>query len=382
MVPNDYQRLRTSDGPAWARSLRIRDLREVDAVVFDCDGVLIDSRKSYDVSIMDVADTIIRMLFQVRLSWRKLGPRLISQLRQTGLFNNDWDTTYAIVMFAALALAEQDYYAIPDQIDWRNQQNIGPSTNGRHVTSSVSRTVESFSRTLSDDGRGWAAVNRYVEENSERSKSTLTKVRELLGYPGFPPACLLATIFDEVYHGRLLYKKMYGVPPRYYSGKGMIENERVLVKPRDLDLLCTIIGQNKLAIATGRPYLGVEHVLGRMMKRFDLEASFFLGDIGVYPEASKYEPFVKPSGKGLVRARDALQSAMMVSVGDSAEDLKMVENARLEDVPVLFAGVYRTTCGPTEKAQFFRERCADLILPTARQLGYVLEKVKNENREK
>ena len=55
------------------------------------------------------------------------------------------------------------------------------------------------------------------------------RVRKFLGYPGNPPSSLLASLFDEAYHGGRLYRKMYGLEPRYHRGKGFIERDRLIV---------------------------------------------------------------------------------------------------------------------------------------------------------
>ena len=71
---------------------------------------------------------------------------------------------------------------------------------------------------------------------------------------------------------------------------------------------------------------------------------------------------------------------MLLYVGDSAEDLEMVENARLEEEPVLSAGIYGTSVDQSDHLKFLIDRGADLILPTARKIPDVLRFVKDEKR--
>ncbi len=83
-------------------------LRKVDAVVFDCDGVLIDARESYDATIRVVVETMVEELTGVRLALGGTMPRLISTIRRTGGFNSDWDSTYALTLFSFVALEARD----------------------------------------------------------------------------------------------------------------------------------------------------------------------------------------------------------------------------------------------------------------------------------
>ena len=79
-------------------------LGKVDAVVFDCDGVLIDARRSYDATIRVVVETMVEEMTGVRLRLARAIPRLIATMRSTGGFNSDWDTTYAMTLFSLVAL--------------------------------------------------------------------------------------------------------------------------------------------------------------------------------------------------------------------------------------------------------------------------------------
>jgi phosphoglycolate phosphatase-like HAD superfamily hydrolase len=203
-------------------------------------------------------------------------------------------------------------------------------------------------------------------------------LKEQLGYPGSPPNSLLASLFDEIYHGPVLFRRMYDVEARQYRGKGLIENERLLIKRRDLESSDRILGGGRLAIITGRPYLPTEHVLHEILDCFNPNASLYIGDID--RGRSELTAFRKPSGRGLTHARRALSSDMLLYVGDSAEDLEMVENARLEEEPVLSAGVYGTNVDRATHLKFLFERGTDLILPTARKITDLLRFVRDEKR--
>jgi HAD superfamily hydrolase (TIGR01549 family) len=216
---------------------------------------------------------------------------------------------------------------------------------------------------------------------SKTHEAVLVSLKNELGYPGSPPKALLSTLFDEVYHGPELFRRMYGVEAEHYRKKGLIENERLLIKRRDLTNTNRILGGQRLAIITGRPYLATEHVLNDILGCFNVQASLFLGDIDVHPElAPKLASYRKPNGEGLNHIRRALSSTTLLYVGDSAEDIEMVENARRDHELTLSAGIYGASLNQSEQLRFFLGRGTDIILPSARRVSDILRMVRHEKR--
>lgn len=374
--------LRTSDGPAWIKSSRWDDLSKVDAVLFDCDGVLVDARKSYDATILKVVDRLVRRWFDVRLPWEAVGPQLVLQIRRTGLFNNDWDTTYALTLFTSLGLAKNGVQI--GEGDSRNRRQRRSTTEMTGILPNVRASVERFCSSVQDETSAYEAISSFLQSNTPttgQARSVLVTVQEQLGYPGSPPSSLLATLFDEIYHGSPLYRRMYGVSARYNRGEGLIENEQRLIRKTDLDKLSRLLGKQRLAIGTGRPYLAAEYVLRALLSYFNLEASFFTGDADAPPGLrQRVSPFRKPSGQLLVHTCQTFSSDMLLYVGDSAEDVRMAETATLSGMPILSAGVYGSSSHPMAQAQFFRDQDVDVILPTARQVSTILRFARNEKR--
>ncbi len=383
-MAENYELLQTQDGPGWVRSSALPDLREIDAIVFDCDGVLVDTRESYDAAIAVTADQLLQTMVGVRLPWKGLAPRLVTSLRRTGGFNNDWDSTYALVLFSVLAIPETFTTRFADgSVPNRGKCDFSFSSEEiGTVASRIETIVQDFCSSLTSSSIGWRAVNEFLQRKNSDSKtaSAIAKAQERVAYPGRPPASLLATIFDETYHGPKLFREMYRTQASHYRGRGLIENERLLIRRADLDAASKLVGKRNLAMATGRPYLATQHILRDIMNYFNREASVFIGDMDVYPElAATLAPYQKPSGRSLIRARQTLSSDMVLYVGDSAADVKMAEDARQSKEPVVFAGIYGKD--HTEESDFFRKREADLILPTARQVPVILRLVRNEKRD-
>jgi HAD superfamily hydrolase (TIGR01549 family) len=373
-MPEKYDSIKTSDGRAWIKPSCLPELSKVDSVVFDCDGVLVDARRSYDATITEVAERILYENVGINSPGKNFTPNMIRQLRQTGGFNNDWDSTYALILFSILALPKNEAHRLA------HEGIPNGSKESLRISSKEIRTVvDEFCSTTTDLSLGCEAVNSYLNtaQLSRDSASVIATVQEQLGYPGSPPSSLLSTLFDEIYHGPKLFRKMYGVQAHHYKGKGFIENERLIIRRKDLETLSRLLGGRRLALVTGRPYLATKHVLRDMMKYFKREASVFIGDLDVHPElATQLNQFRKPSGRSLIHAQQKLPSETLLYVGDSAEDVRMAEDARRLKVRVLFAGIYGTGPGHEEQSKFFRDRGADLVLPTVRQIPIILRTVK------
>ena len=365
--------LRVADaklGDFLVKKLSTGMLQKVDAVVFDCDGVLIDARRSYDETIRLVVQQMVEEATGVRLGLAKAMPKLISMMRRTGGFNSDWDTSYGLTLFSLVALA---------------QVNGGRGAKGPRAVKELRRITARFGS--APRGRGQEAVDSFLESESPSVKETLDKGRRHLGYPSTPPKGRMTTLFDELYFGPSLFKKVHGVRASTLRERGLIEKERLLVDKKALESLEEKLGRGRLAIVTGRPYLGTEHSLGKdIMGYFDRGASMFIGDADTDPSLrGKYDGYRKPSPKALERAREKLSSKTLLYVGDSAEDLMMVQNARREGLQgFLFAGVYETSPVEADQASFFEREEADLIVETVKQVpsGLLLSSASEAGRER
>jgi phosphoglycolate phosphatase-like HAD superfamily hydrolase len=368
-----YERIATQQGPAFLRKGAQDSIEAIDSIVFDCDGVLIDVRESYDCAIVTSVDWLIRRLFNLAIAWKGPSLRLIQEIRNTGLFNNDWDTVYAICLLTAGSLP--DDLIVNFSTDGTKPGSRCEKLSGAEVArvfSKVRRMVDSL-RNQSSESKSESAAEVVWDSLPENRIGLCKRVKEYLGYPGNPPSSLLATVFDEFYHGGTLYRDMYGAAPRYHKGPGFIERDQVVVRRSDLASLSEAV-QGRLAMVTGRPRRAADYSMGELISYFDQGASVFIGDGDIRP-TREAASFRKPSGKSLLFAREKLRSRKLVYVGDSAEDLQMVENARASSDGLAFVGIYASSYKPGEQLRFFRERRAELILPSVRALAGVMKEV-------
>jgi HAD superfamily hydrolase (TIGR01549 family) len=272
-------------------------------------------------------------------------------VRRTGGFNSDWDTSYALTLFSLVAL---------------EQRKAG---RGARATGALREITAAFGS--APRGRGQTAVDDFLGSEFPSFKDGIDKGRERMGYPRTPPEGRLTTVFDEVYFGASLFEKVHGVRSSSPRTRGLIELERILVERKTLDSLEQRLGGARLAMITGRPYVGTAHSLGKLMRYFDKDASMFIGDADIDLDLrAEYEALRKPSPGALIRAREKLSSEALLYVGDSAEDLMMVQNARRRRGVggFLFAGVYQTSPVRADQASFFEREGSDVVAETVNQI--------------
>ena len=68
----------------------------IGCIIFDIDGVLIDVRKSYNEAIKNTVQFVVGSIIKKDNLKELVTDKVILKFRQTGGFNNDADTSYAI----------------------------------------------------------------------------------------------------------------------------------------------------------------------------------------------------------------------------------------------------------------------------------------------
>ena len=261
-----YETMDPGGGTALIRPESKGLLKEVDAVVFDCDGTLIDVRKSYDATIMRTVETMIEGFTDLRLPLTEAGGEMIQGIRRTGGFNADWDTTYALSLLSEVAI---------------EQRGSGGRASTDRILARTKELVADFSSRKRLAGE--KSVDRYTARAGLDSHA-LKEFRKFLGYPGNAMKSAMAATFDQIYYGGRLFREVYGVRPAVWHDEGLIDRETLFIGRDDLLRFKRIIGGGKMAIATGRPFVAVKHTLGRLLRYFERDASVYIGDADIYPD--------------------------------------------------------------------------------------------------
>ena len=300
---------------------KIDKIKRLDGIIFDCDGVLIDVLNSYDLAIKKTTDFVVKEFAKIDQS-NFVNTQMIDGFKDTGGFNDEVDVTYAMILSFITA---------------------------KKLNKPFSELI--FDVIKNSDQTGIQSVEKYLNI----LKVDLSEIRKKLVYPGQRHTSVLSSIFDEIFYGTKLYYDLYKKKPDFFDGKGLIENDKVLVKKQLIDSLKKKFGK-KLAIVSGRGIISAGYSLKELFEEFDLKNSKFLED----------EPreLAKPNPSSLISSIKGLGSRCTMFVGDSTEDYIMATKSDEMGNRTIFCGIYGTSKEPETKRKLFEEKNIEIMLET------------------
>ncbi|MEM2110303.1 MAG: hypothetical protein QXX08_00280 [Candidatus Bathyarchaeia archaeon] len=400
MLTKEYVTINLNGEVAYVKVNSLNQLKEVDAIVFDCDGVLVDIKDSYNKAISKTVTYIIEGLTECSVPDNLISEEILFLFRKSGGFNNDWDIVYGILMFILCNLPKKIRDRLEKLIEkamWQSdifkrfilvkeaaKKEFKPNELDEQIFRELVEQLKEFTGFL--DSTGAESVDKKLVETSDNVKF-FNALKCFLYDPPEVGKSIIATLFEEFFEGSNLFKETYGFEPKFYKGLGLIENEKNIISPETLDRLVSILGKPNLGIASGSRFKPAEYILVNLLVRFKRDALIFLDCIQKAQKEYLNEGLKvnlgKPNPFSLFKSAEALNSLKFILyVGDSAEDAMMVTEARKTDPRFLFAGVYRFSSLDEALLDSFLKYGCDLVLPSVNELPSALEairRMKNEN---
>src|SRR3989338_7931795 len=169
------------------------DLLSADGIIFDCDGVLIDITKSYDLAIDKTVKYVLENFSQITDNI-KIDSKIIDGFKSSGGFNDEVDLTYASILSLVVAkkLNKSQHEFIFDVIS-------------------------------NADSSGISSIEKYLEKLVD-----ISDIKNKLSYPGIHNENPLYKIFDQIFYGPELYNKLFKHKSQFLES-GLIENDILLV---------------------------------------------------------------------------------------------------------------------------------------------------------
>ena len=179
----NYQK--TGDGVFVAKKLN--DIDEIDAIIFDCDGVLVDVSKSYDLTIKKTTQYVLKKFANMKSI--PITAKIIGGFKSTGGFNDEVDITYASILslLAAKKLGLND-------------------------TKFIFRVIKNA------DSTGIESVEKFLDTFGV----DLLDIRKKLDYPGEHATNPLYKIFDQIFYGPTLYKQIFKKKSQFTDRTGRV----------------------------------------------------------------------------------------------------------------------------------------------------------------
>ena len=302
-------------------------LEKTNIIIFDCDGVLIDITKSYDLAIIKTTQYVLENFAKINDSIT-VNFKIIDGFKSSGGFNDEVDLTYAAIISLVAA----------------NQLEKDP-------------TGFIFDVIRNSDSSGIVSVEKYLETQTD-----ISKIKKQLSYPGTHYQNPLYQIFDQLFYGPKLYENLFKIKSKF-SESGLIEQDDVILNEKLLNLLQTKFN-SKIAMVTGRGKQSVRYSLKEMLDEFDLNNSVFLED--------ESRELAKPNPQPLFDSIKGMGDGITLYVGDSMEDFIMAKKVTDMGSKVIFCGIIGTSKNPQEKLELFQQNEAVLVLDSINLLPKVL----------
>jgi HAD superfamily phosphatase len=286
----------------------------VDAVILDIDGVLVDVADSYRRAIVES----IEYVYGDTIEYDD-----IQLFKDAGGFNNDWELTYAASLYV-LACREKPGLSIETYTGLIAASGGGPTA----AETAIADELDPASR-------------EQVLDEWDRDR--------------------LRDVFQQLYLGGDLYRRLEGGDPDPdLDREGFINDEPVLLTPDTRERL----GTWPLGIITGRPAAEAEIALGRVGLDVPDEHCFTMDN---WEEG-------KPNPNALITLSERLDAVRPVFVGDTLDDIRTVTNAVEEDPGRTFHSVGVLTGGLSgeEGRRKYRSAGADVIVESINDLPDLL----------
>ena len=293
---------------------------KLDTVLFDMDGVLLDISKSIRLANSLAVSFYLREIVNMGTPDDLISSEDIERFKHAGGFNDDWDLTYALVLF----------YLV--------KRHENPETDARTL-SVTGLTLGRYAFKVGERGGGLPAAEEFLlGKFMPRDKQAIERDYD---------KAKIRKVFQEVTMGDLC-KRCYGFEPTLYTGRGLIYNDRVLL---DHSLIPKGV---ELGMQTGRTY--EEALLG-------MEFCDLVERIPEHFWMTKRDGFHKPDPGGLRTLAQRLETKRAgVYIGDTLDDLRTVRALNAQSVvpPFLIALVLTGPAG-RGNLKLFEKNGADVI---------------------
>ena len=388
---NNYLKTSINSQDAYVRFEILKKLTKIGAIIFDCDGVLIDVRRSYNSTIVKTIEYFLNTFIGINLPSDDILNKIIYLYKRSGGFNNDWDIVYSILLTISPILPKVFKKKF---IELVNSKEFTKRTlhNRFQYIKTAFEDVKPFTLNIEwpklinnltmyaekANTMGITSIDKQLIIKPESENTSIcVAMKCFLCYPGNVKQSLLSRVFDEIFYGPNLFQKQHKDHPKYYMGKGLVEKERKIITLKTLTDLSKIIGYHNFGIVSGRDFLSAKHTLGKIINEYKEEALFFLQDF----ETDSFEKFKKPSPLLLLKSAHSLNPFQYaIYVGDSIEDILMVKNANEIDPRFLSLGLYSTSDYKEEFISHLLEMKTDIILPSVNDISNLLSLIKEEKK--
>ena len=306
-------------------------IQKFDSIIFDCDGVLVDIRNSYDHAINKTISAIMKELFNDEIG-DVVTSKIHFGLKSVGGFNDEVAVVYAIVMTLVASKKSQIEFEklIVDVINNANESGIN-------------------------------SIDDYFKDQN----IDLMEIKSKLDYENSRKESYIHKIFNQLFYGSSLYEEIFNEKSKF-PYEPLIDLDEIILDENLMLKLKNRFGQ-KIATVTGRGKFAFSYSMKNFLNNFDIQSSVFLEDCPL--------EMAKPNPQSLIQSISTIDSKCSLYIGDSMEDLLMVEKCKESGYDVSFCGIYGSSDESELKYELFQKNKASLIIESIQELPKALNLV-------
>jgi phosphoglycolate phosphatase-like HAD superfamily hydrolase len=364
----------------YFREDSVKDITSLAKIVFDFDGVLVYVMQSYYETIRKVVDYYFLEILGLEGRRGKLvtfGD--IQGFKDTGLYNNDWTLTHALITYYLTILIRklQQRHVLDgflkqfSDIQFSEISSFIQTLRGvgdycrRHGVDTAELASMKKDSTLGIKSllaqvksQPFEAVLISVLPRAESSQLRLGK--KLVPYSVEKPD-LLKRLFEESYLGGEMFRRFYDVSPVFNFNECLLDKEEFIPTRKTIHTLYSRFG--KLAVYSEKPRDQAMYLLEKngFREYFDENELMFSGDI----IKSASEQLGKPNPAVLIEMVEKIAGdvSKVAYVGDTVADALLVKGARLQGLSnLLFLGVLCSSQYPDGLLSQFMKYDADAVM--------------------
>jgi phosphoglycolate phosphatase-like HAD superfamily hydrolase len=369
-----YIEIENSNGTTYIREDKLSDLARVDAIVFDCDGVLLDVRNAYNVAIAATTRRIIEAFTGTVIPESIFDSNLNHAYKRTGGFNNDWSHAYAVIMRILADVPEAELAEL-NKLAEESLVYESPRQRYDHIKGKVKADIQT-------DGL-YEKLTAFAEQLDARGVDKVDElllgkvgvnIKKALKFRGDVGESIVSTLFEEQFLGKQLFTETFGYTPQFVEAEqGIVEADEVVIRAETLDQLETLLGGPRFGVASGSIENTARHALGDIVDRFPRGSQYWYDVVDRDQKRLGLPNLHKPNPYPLLKAAEQFNSEMVLYIGDTMADYMTAENA---GKGVLFTGVYTSVHNGEKVKQGFIELGAVVVAPTVNEVPEVLRYVR------
>ena len=193
----------------------------------------------------------------------------------------------------------------------------------------------------------------------------LTEIKLKLDYNNSSKESYIRRIFNQLFYGSSLYEEIFNEKSQY-SDNPLIDLDNVILDENLMSKLNDRFG-TKISTVTGRGKFAFSYSMKNFLDNFDVKNSVFLEDRPL--------KLAKPNPESLIESISGINSKCSLYIGDSMEDLMMVEKCKERGFDVSFCAIYGSSDEPELKYELFQKNNASFILKSIQELPKALNLV-------